>query len=176
MSLDEHRQLQLAAALDLPRVGALGVAHPQRDVADQLLRPGARRIWRAVSLSPSLPASGEVLTPIVIDSDGSSTVIDRQRTRVVGVGQRLADRDLGDAGDGDDLARAGLVGVDAVQRVGDVAARRPGPLDCAVGATPGDRLARGGCVPWRTRQIARRPTYGEASRLVTSACSGWSGS
>ena len=28
-------------------------------------------------------------------------------------------------------------------------------------------------VPWRTRQSARRPTYGEASRFVTSACSGW---
>ncbi len=28
-------------------------------------------------------------------------------------------------------------------------------------------------VPWRTRHSARRPTYGEASRFVTSACSGW---
>ena len=28
-------------------------------------------------------------------------------------------------------------------------------------------------VPWCTRQIARRPTYGEASRFVTWACSGW---
>ena len=35
--LHEDRQLQLAAALDLPDVGAVGVAHPQRDVADQLL-------------------------------------------------------------------------------------------------------------------------------------------
>ena len=73
--LDEHRQLQLAAALDLPRVGALGVAHPQRDVADQLLveprrGPGARSAW-----CPRCPASGEVLMPMVIDSDGSSTVI-----------------------------------------------------------------------------------------------------
>jgi hypothetical protein len=33
------------------------------------------RIWRAVSLSPSRPASGEVLTPIVTDSEGSSTVM-----------------------------------------------------------------------------------------------------
>ena len=31
-------------------------------------------------------------------------------------------------------------------------------------------------VPWRTRSSASRPTYGEASRFVTSACSGWSGS
>ena len=34
--LDQDRQLQLAAALHLPGVGALGRADPQRDVADQL--------------------------------------------------------------------------------------------------------------------------------------------
>ena len=28
-------------------------------------------------------------------------------------------------------------------------------------------------VPWRTRHSARRPTYGDASRLVTSAWNGW---
>ena len=33
------------------------------------------RIWRAVSLSPSWPASGEVLMPMVTDRDGSSTVM-----------------------------------------------------------------------------------------------------
>ncbi len=33
------------------------------------------RTWRAVTLSPSRPASGDVLMPIVTDSDGSSTVI-----------------------------------------------------------------------------------------------------
>ena len=33
------------------------------------------RIWRAVSLSPSVPASGEVLIPTTIESEGSSTVI-----------------------------------------------------------------------------------------------------
>ena len=34
--LDEHRELQLAAALHLPRVGAVGVEHADRHVADQL--------------------------------------------------------------------------------------------------------------------------------------------
>ena len=34
--LDQHGQLQLAPALDLPGVGPLGGADPQRDVADQL--------------------------------------------------------------------------------------------------------------------------------------------
>ncbi len=33
------------------------------------------RTWRAVSLLPSWPASGEVLIPTTIESDGSSTVI-----------------------------------------------------------------------------------------------------
>ena len=45
--------------------------------------------------------------PMVIDRLGSSTVIDRQRARVVGVGEGVADRDLGEAGDGDDLAGPG---------------------------------------------------------------------
>ena len=35
--LDEHRELQLAAALHLPRVGPLGRQHAQRHVADELL-------------------------------------------------------------------------------------------------------------------------------------------
>ena len=34
--LQQHDQLQLAAALHLPGVGALGVVDPDRDVADQL--------------------------------------------------------------------------------------------------------------------------------------------
>ena len=34
--LDEDRELQLAAALDLPGVRALGVEHADRDVADRL--------------------------------------------------------------------------------------------------------------------------------------------
>jgi hypothetical protein len=33
--LDQHRQLQLAAALHLPRVGALGLQHADGDVADR---------------------------------------------------------------------------------------------------------------------------------------------
>ena len=35
--LEQDDELQLAAALDLPGVGALGVVDPDRDVADQLL-------------------------------------------------------------------------------------------------------------------------------------------
>ena len=35
--LNEDRQLQLAAALDLPGIRSIRVAHAKRDVADQLL-------------------------------------------------------------------------------------------------------------------------------------------
>ena len=39
--LDEHRELELAAALHLPGVGPLGRADAERDVADELLRRAA---------------------------------------------------------------------------------------------------------------------------------------
>ena len=58
-----------------PGVGALGRQDPQRDVADQLaVDPVLTR--RAVTLAPlTRPAIGEVFVPIVIEMDGSSTVI-----------------------------------------------------------------------------------------------------
>ena len=97
--------------------------------------------------------------PMVIDSDGSSTGMTGSGARVLGVGERLADRDVREPGDGDDLARPGLVGGDAVQRLGDVELGRPcARLMVAVGAAPGDVLAPCGSCPWRTRQMARRPT------------------
>ena len=72
--LDEDRQLQLAASLDLPGVRALGVVDAQRDVADQLGVEPVLHLARG-QLRAVRPASGEVLMPIVIDSDGSSIVI-----------------------------------------------------------------------------------------------------
>ena len=79
--------------------------------------------------------------PIVIDERRLVDGDHGQRPRVVGVGERLADGDLGDAGDGDDLARPGLVGVDAVERLGDVELADLARSHGAVGAAPGDRLA-----------------------------------
>ena len=66
---------------------------------------------------------------------------DRQRPRVLEVGERLADRHVRDAGDGDDLPRPGLLRADAVERLGDEELRELGPRDAAVGAAPGDVLA-----------------------------------
>ena len=84
--------------------GAVALEDADRDVADDLpVEPGFTR--RAVTFLPSRPASGEVLMPIVIESVGSSTRVTGSGRGVVGIGERLADRDLVDARDRDDVAR-----------------------------------------------------------------------
>ena len=77
----------------------------------------------------------------MIDIAGSSTVITGSGLRVVRVGERLADRHLGDPRDRDDLPGPGLGGVDAFERVGHVELGHLRFLDRAVGAAPGDLLA-----------------------------------
>ena len=69
-----------------------------------------------------------------------------------------------------------LVGRHPVELLGDVQLGDLGPLDGAVGAAPGHGLALAQRAVDRMRHSARRPRYGDASRLVTSACSGASGS
>ena len=87
--LDEHRELQLAAALHLPRVGALGREHAQRHVADELL------------LQPVLDlARGELLAVLArehrrVDADGhrqARLVDDERRQRRAGRRRRRASR------------------------------------------------------------------------------------
>ena len=138
--LDQDGQLQLAAALDLPGVGPIGVEHAQRHVADQLL------------VEPGLDQSGGDLLAVAagegrgVDADGDRQAglvdgDDGQRHGVLGVGQRLADGHLGEAGDGDDLAGRGLVDRDPLELLGDVELGHLDPLDGAVGPAPGHRLA-----------------------------------
>jgi hypothetical protein len=73
--LDEDGQRELATALDFPGVGTLG----GRTLMETLpISSLSRRsfTWRAVTLAPlTLPASGEVLIPMVMEIAGSSTVI-----------------------------------------------------------------------------------------------------
>jgi hypothetical protein len=70
----------------------------------------------AVSLPPSRP-EGRGVDPDrhrearLVDAD------DGEGARVVLVGEGLADRNLGNAGDGDQLTRPGLLGGDAVERL-----------------------------------------------------------
>ena len=60
---------------------------------------------------PSLPASGEVFTPKVMRSTGSSTVRRGSGIGFVRVGERVADLDLGEAGDDEQVAGGALVDV-----------------------------------------------------------------
>ena len=62
---------------------------------------------------PSLPASGEVLTPKVMRSTGSSTVRRSSGHRVGRVGEGVADLDLGEAGDDEEVAGDDLVDLEA---------------------------------------------------------------
>ncbi len=137
--LDEHRELELAAALDLPGVRPLGLLDAQRHVAHELGVEPVGDLARG-QLVAVLAGQRRRVDP---DRDAQRRLVDagdRQRARVVGVGQRLADRHLGDAGHGDDVARPGLGRLDPVERLGHVELADLGGLDLAVAATPGDRL------------------------------------
>ena len=105
--LDQDGQLELAAAADLERLARLGRADLDRDVAEDLL------------LEPGLDlAAGDVLALATgqrrgVDAERHAQrrrvdVEPRQRPRIGRVGQRVADRHLGQPGDADDVAGAGL--------------------------------------------------------------------
>ena len=105
-------------------------------------------ISRAVSLVPPVAPAGGAGERGGVDPEGHADgrVVDgddRQRSGVVGIGQGVADHDVGDAGDRDDVAGTRSVrrGVDPVQGLGDVDLRKPDPLDGAVVTAPGDDIA-----------------------------------
>jgi hypothetical protein len=105
-----------------------------------------------------LPANGDVLTPIRILMVGCSTWM-RGSARVlparVEVDDRVADVDVLDAGDGDDLARRRLCDRRALQPL-ERREHLDGPLSDAPSLMmPTGWLAR--TVPATTRPIAERP-------------------
>ena len=63
---------------------------------------------------PSRPASGDVLTPKIIETVGSSIAVGGIASPVLGVDDRLADGDVLDAGQADDVAGAGLLDLHAL--------------------------------------------------------------
>ena len=96
--------------------------------------------------------------PIVTDSEGSSTVITgsgRGSSTSASVSPIVTSAM---PGDGDDLARPGLLGVDAVERLGDVQLGDLRPLDRRRRRGTRRSAGRVRIVPWRTRQSASRPT------------------
>ena len=138
--LQQHDELQLAAALDLPGVRPLGVEDADRDVADQL---GVEAVADLARGQFGALFAGQ-RRGVDAEHDRERGLVDgdhRQRPRVLGVGQGLADRHLFHPGDGDQFARAGLFGGHPLQRLGheELGDGRPG--DAAVGLAPGDLLA-----------------------------------
>ena len=114
--LDEHRELQLAPPLHLPRIGAGRREDAQGHVADQLL------VEPALDLARRQPVAFGAGQHARVDADrhrqaGLVHGRDREGARVVRVGDRLADRHLGQPGEGDDLPRPGLERRDAVERL-----------------------------------------------------------
>ena len=114
--------------------------------------------------------------PIVIEMAGSSTWIAGSGRTSSGSAMRLADRDVLEAGDGDDVAGAGALGGVALERAG---LQQLGDARVASAS----RRARTQATVWpffsvplKTRSSARRPRNGLESRFVTQACSGASSS
>ncbi len=137
---NEDRQLEFASALHLPSVGAFGREDSDRHVADQFLIQAVLQ-----------EAGGEVLAGLArerggVDADGHrhARLIDmnqRQWFRVVRIGEGLADHDLGDACDRDDVARPGGFGGLAFEGFG---LQQLGEFDVVHGAValaPSDGLA-----------------------------------
>ena len=137
--LDEDGELELAAALDDPGVGTSGVLDTERDVADQL---GIEAVLQHAGGEAAALEAGE-RRGVDADQHREAGLIDGdhgERLRIVEVGERLADGDLRDPGDSDDLAGARGVRVYAFQRLGDVHLAEGGALDRAVVTAPGDLL------------------------------------
>ena len=93
----------------------------------------------AVTLSPSSPASGDVLIPTVTDRDGSSTEMTgsgRASSGSASVSPIVTSGIPATAM----ISPAGLLGLDPVERLGHVQLGHLRTLDGPVGATPGDLL------------------------------------
>ena len=154
--LQQDHQLQLAAALHLPGIGALGVADADRDIADQLGVEPVAHLARG-QLAALGAGQGRGVDP---EHDRERGLIDgdhRQRSRVRRIGERLADRDLFDPGDGNDLPRPHLLGGHPLQGLGDV------ELGTVARWTVPSARHQATCCPERivplwTRQSASRPT------------------
>ena len=166
--LDQDREVQLAAAGDGEdvRPGSVGSTRRERFVSSS--RSSRSRSWREVEYCPSRPAKGEVLTPKVSCSVGSSMAIAGSASGALGSASVAPILDVGEAGQGDDVAGAGRVDLDAASARRRRSARSTrcrvsspsgAELDQRVAGADACRAARG---RWRSgpgagRSRARRP-------------------
>ena len=90
---------------------------------------------------PSRPDIGDVLTPKIIDTVGSSTAMTGIAHAELDVGDRLADGDVLDARQADDVAGRRLGDVDALEPFEREELRDLGLLDAAIELADGDLVA-----------------------------------
>ena len=137
---DEHSQLQLAAALDLPRIRALRRCDAKRHVADQLLIKAVLQ-HRGRQLRPALTSQRR---RVDTNRHRQARLVDGKDWEWAGIGEigdGLADRHLRDTSDGDNVAWAGLVRRDALELFGNKQLGQLDVLNRAVCTAPGDGLA-----------------------------------
>ena len=158
--LDEHRELQLAAALHLPRVralrsGARAARRCRRAPRRAAPSPGSRS-----AASPSVPASGHVLMPIVTERLGSSTVVTGSGRGSSGSAIVSPIVTSGRPASATISPGPGLVGGHAVERLGDVELGDARVLDRR--RRRGTTRSAAPCAACRggSRSSASRPTYG----------------
>ena len=148
--LDEDGKVELAAPGDEELAGELGLLHAQADVALQFGHQARAQL-----------AAGEVLAVAA----GEGAVVDakghahgrlfhgnrRQGARVVGIGKRVADAHIFDAGDGDDAAGLYHVHFLALEVAEDVGLGDLARLPHAFGGNVHD------CCPLRMEPLCKRP-------------------
>ena len=115
---DEDRQRELAPVPDLPLVRSVGGEHSDRDVADEFGVEAVLDLARGELVAGDLAGQrGRVDA----DGHGDGGVVDadgRQRPRILGVDEAVADGDVGDARHGGDVAGPGDSGGLPGQAVG----------------------------------------------------------
>ena len=107
---DEHGELELAAAEDLEVVGGAGVFDADGDVGQEL----ALKAFLDVARGDELAFAASERAVVDGEDDGDGGLVDGDEREGLGVFERaegFADGDAGDAGDGDDVANFGVVGV-----------------------------------------------------------------
>ena len=117
---------------------------------------------REVTYLPSWPANGELLTGNIMLTVGSSTVTRGSGRGFSRVGDGVADVDVVEARERDDVARPGLVDLDALQPLERVEVGDRARVDQrAVAAVTSATSCRARTVPFTMRPIASRPTKSE---------------
>ena len=112
--LDQDRELQLAAAEHLQLLRRVGRLDPDRDVAEQLAVEAILDLPRRDVLA----VAARHRRRVDAEDHRHRRLVDRDhrhRDAVLDVGDRLADGDVLDAGEADDVAGGGLGDLDALQ-------------------------------------------------------------